>query len=707
MKYIILIVGLLSGLSLNAQDSAISIVANGQNDLVEVFKLNNIEYKLFESLSQALADVPDGTGIIVTASGYPEQKVRLAAQDLSTASTRNIRLYIEYSDSLPGIPTLDQVIHTKLERGIVVDESFKDIAPGRILGINDGYIIPMRSEKSLLVAGKVAGFDSAAYGIDDVFTIPLLFHHKDWLVATSKLSNFSTGRYGPNNTWKAVWQYIISWVAQKEVQLENWPTSVRPMYTAQEVLPDNAKLNSIEKGVEWFDNGKFFIDSEWEDFFLAQQGDGTNPMGPPVADSLSNGDGRLGLLEGHASNIYHDGSQQYRYWLRADVQGEAAFALGAASKLFNSKQHLEKAANIIDYTFDVSNLRAGPRDDPKNPAYGLVGWSVTHPGIYYGDDNARFILGLLGGSAFTNTNKWDKDILKAILSNFRTTGAEGFRGERIEQHDLEANGWEHYWERNIVHPAPHFESWMWACYLWLYQHTGYKPLLEKSKKGIANMMKMYPDEWQWTNGIQQERARMILPLAWLVRVENTAKHRKWLDQMVSELLVNQDTSGGIREELGRGEKGRFGKTLNNASYGLHEAPLIFENGDPIADMLYTNNFAFFSLNEAAHATKNPKYYEAVGKLSDFLTRIQVTSSKHNDLEGAWFRGFDFDRWEYWASNADAGWGAWGTLSGWTQSWIVATQALTVLDTNFWDLTKESEISKSMPEVVKGMGLPKK
>lgn len=35
------------------------------------------------------------------------------------------------------------------------------------------------------------------------------------------------------------------------------------------------------------------------------------------------------------------------------------------------------------------------------------------------------------------------------------------------------------------------------------------------------MMASYPEQWSWTNGIQQERARMILPLAWLYRVEPT------------------------------------------------------------------------------------------------------------------------------------------------------------------------------------------
>ncbi len=41
----------------------------------------------------------------------------------------------------------------------------------------------------------------------------------------------------------------------------------------------------------------------------------------------------------------------------------------------------------------------------------------------------------------------------------------------------------------------------------------------------------------------------------------------------------------------------------------------------------------------------------------------------------------------WASNSDAGWGAWCTLTGWIQSWIVTTQAQIQQRENFWDVTK--------------------
>ena len=181
------------------------------------------------------------------------------------------------------------------------------------------------------------------------------------------------------------------------------------------------------------------------------------------------------------------------------------------------------------------------------------------------------------------------------------------------------------------------------------------------------MMQAYPNEWHWTNGLQQERARMVLPLAWLVRVDDTPEHRKWLSLMVDDLLSFQDESGAIKEDLGSGVgHGKYAPPKSNEAYGTNEAPLIQENGDPIADMLYTSNFAFLSLTEAAAVTGDEKIKKAVKKLSDFMVKIQVRSNLHPELDGAWFRAFEYKRWEYWGSNADLGWGVWSTETGWTQ-----------------------------------------
>src|SRR5690606_11993136 len=150
-----------------------------------------------------------------------------------------------------------------------------------------------------------------------------------------------------------------------------------------------------------------------------------------------------------------------------------------------------------------------------------------------------------------------------------------------------------------------------ALYLWLYDKTNHAPLLEKSKTAISMTMEAFPD-WKWTNGIQQEYVRMILPLSWLVRVEDTPKHREWLNMVIEKLTKDMDSSGAIPEKFGKSGFGRYEKIQSNAEYGTKEAPLISSEDDKVSDMLYTMNFALFSLNEAAKATGN-KHYETLTK----------------------------------------------------------------------------------------------
>ncbi|MCY2930880.1 MAG: hypothetical protein NTV86_15595 [Planctomycetota bacterium] len=257
---------------------------------------------------------------------------------------------------------------------------------------------------------------------------------------------------------------------------------------------------------------------------------------------------------------------------------------------------------------------------------------------------------------------------------------------------MQKYGWLYHWDRDESLFAPHFESWIWACYLWLYARTHFAPLLERTRAGIAAMMKAYPHEWHWTNGLQQERARMLLPLAWLVRVDDTPEHRAWLYRIADDLLACQDECGAIREELGSVGHGRYGPPASNEKYATAEAPLIQENGDPVADMLYTSNFAIVSLTEAAAATGDARLDKAADKLAEFLVRIQVSSREHPELHASWFRAFDYKRWEYWASNADAGWGVWCNETGWTVGWIATLLALRANKTNFWDFTADSKIA---------------
>jgi hypothetical protein len=364
-----------------------------------------------------------------------------------------------------------------------------------------------------------------------------------------------------------------------------------------------------------------------------------------------------------------------------------------------NKQSRIIASNLLDWLYLNSGLF---QNDPVKGNYGLLYWAPGNAQALYQDNDIKAILGCMGTAAILETDKWDEILVKNILGNFRTTGKNGFRGWRLENPEVIRYGWQNYWNEKTVQLQPHYEAWTWASYLWLYDKTGWEPLHDKTLNAITMMMAAYPDRWRWTNGIQQERGRMLLPLAWLIRVNDRPEYRLWLKMIADDIERCQDESGAIREELGPLDKGDMAPPLSNEAYGTGEAPLIQENGDKVSDLLYTCNFTFFGLHEAYAATGEEQYKRMADKLADFLIRIQVRSEKHPELDGGWMRAFDYSQWEYWGSNADSGWGAWSIETGWTQAWIPSVLAMREMNNNLWDLTKYSKVGSSFENIRKQM-----
>jgi hypothetical protein len=674
------------------------------NDLYQVLNDKSIPCRRFDHAGQAVAQAPSNAGVLILASAYPSETTTIPPKVFDEAAKKHLRLYIEFPTHLPGM-TVGKIQTSPLGRAVVTSDLFGDpLKPMRIMMINGCRFVTVEIDNPHLVLARVAGYDTAVYGLADTPVHPILFELPagNTLVSATKLSHFVSGRYSPTDAWQQLWKVVLNWLDPKlAVDGLEWTQTVRSMYSRNATLPDDAIEQAVIRGVDWFSHGKFLVGESWQNL-PNEQRDNVSEFGPPIGSALSAGDGRFGILEGHASRLDWDGMQQYRYCRRADCQAESALALSMRSRLDRDPRSRAIAGNLMDYLYFTSPLRQGPRNDPKSSSYGLLSWGAYPASSkhYYGDDNARVFLGSIGAAANLNSAKWDKSILELILGNFRTTGKHGFRGPSLHEDQMKHKDWLAYWNSDTVNLHPHFESWIWTSYLWLYDKVGHDILLTRTRHAIQRCMEAYPN-WKWTNGIQQERARMILVLAWLIRVDDTAQHRTWLKRVATDMLAHQAPCGGIREEVGQ-SGGQYGPTPSNRAYGTNEAPLIQENGDPSADMLYTTNFAFFGLQEAAMATGDPFYQNAVTRMADFLIRIQCQSETHPDLDGAWFRGFDMDRWEYWGSNADHGWGVWGTLTGWTQSWIVSTLVLHHQQTSLWDLTKDSKIAVHFDACLKHM-----
>jgi len=678
---------LLSGMPARAAGPLI-FSCSASNDLFRVASENGVALQRVETPEAAVAAAGEGDGVLLLADGYPQQTTDVAPTVFVEAALKHLRVYVEYPAELPDTK-IAASRKVSLERTVVASDAFgPDLTRMRILVIHGCQFLPMEAKAPELVLARVAGYDTAVFGLPDTEVYPLLFEHPrgDILVATTKLSQFVTARYAPSDAWPVVWRRIFSWLTPGTAQPAlKWTPTVRPSYTRDATLPPSAATDAIVRGVDWNSKAKLLVHNSWKDR--------PQPVAPDA--SWPCGDGELGIIEGVRSEVDYLGRQPLVPTIRSDCNGESALAFALRAGIDNDARSARIASNLLDWVY----LRSGMFiNAPDKPNHGLLAWTPQGVTALYQDNDVKAILGGIGTAAIQQTERWDEALLTNILANFRTTGRLGFRGERIENTELVRRGWQSFWNAPVERLSPHFEAWTWASYLWLYDKTHYAPLLDRTKLGINLMMEKYPAGWFWTNGMQQERARMLLALAWLLRVDDTPEHRGWLERIVTDIAASQDACGAIREELGDPAMGYFPPPESNPSYGTNEAPLIHANGDPVADLLYTCNFAFLGLHEAAAATGDERYRRIENQLADFLLRIQVRSEVRPELDGAWFRAFDYKRWEYFGSNADAGWGAWSVESGWTQGWIPTVLDLRRRGVSLWDLTIHSGIAKHMDKI---------
>ena len=667
------------------------------NDLLRTLNTLYAGIYRYETLADALAAHVDLRAVMLLADGYPEAKTAAREEDIDRLRARGLRLYIEYPEKNKSLGTdgYDGEAKMGYSRAIVTDVDKIKLEMHSILYAHGAqYLECSDVGRAWLVAARVAGYDVATFGLSDCEMHALLFEGADGstLIATTKLSQFISARYAPYARWCAVFEGILSFLVGSPVGGFAYTPAVMPSFSAKEPLFADAYRAAVRKNCEWYLR----------------------------SGVLKSPDGREGIYEGFSSGDKFDafGRQALRDLQRADCNGESVGALALASRLLSEPRYGEIAYNATHWLLCRSLLSQGERADKNDPQYGLLSWHDRAYDQYYGDDNAKAIIGLILAASALGTDEFDRRILEAIMANFRTTGAKGFRGARVMAKDLKMRGWRFYYEAAPVHYSAHFEALPWACYLWAYDKTGYRPLLERTERAIGMMMTAYentlsPDvsdktvQWRWTNGLQQERAKMILPLAWLVRLMPTDRHIAWLERMVRDLLKHHDAeTGALADAFGKPEEGNglYGPFTANSQYGKHESPVIQENGDPCSDSLYTASFAMVTLIEAQAAmqaagrTEDAERFRTYARsLADYHVRIQQRSADPV-YDGAWFRGFDFRKWETYGSDGDAGWGVFCIETGWSQAWISAALSLWEMDTNVWDLTKNTAIGRHIGAV---------
>ena len=642
----------------------------------------------------------------------------------------------------PGPPPLD-VAQTLYERAVVNAKEGMGHELGHLQLLHPHKHVdfvrlpPAWLEHSSLVLARVAGYDNASFGLPTGanLTWPLLAQPTSHvMVASTQLSYCRRRRFAPSARWMAVVKAVLAHVSggtwrPRDASAPLWTPSVTASFGRHEVLPPDAERQALIRGVRFFRTGKLMPDAlraeqlsqlkceTKTDAGTARECAQFMRLAPPFNHSHG-GDGQLGIFEGYSSDIDIHGRQPIGTAIRCDCTTETSASFAAAFAVGHNVSDEDTAISLLSYGHHHAGFSqqwlAGATHDLDTAdgrawlltgdAFGLMSWGSPGTGyhIYYKDDDARGLLGAVVTAALLRSERWHSTIAVGVLANLRQVARNGFGpssgtnfSTMVGADYSNKEGWRQVYDAPEYAPrySPHYEAYIWAVMLWGYRHSGFAPLLRRPQEALRIMMANYPSKWVPTaNGIAMQRARIILPLAFLVRVNDTALHRAWLTTAIDGLLERAHCEGtwcALREELSHDGWGGGTTVPDNENYGTFEAPLNQHNDDPVSDFLYTSNFALLGLHEAAAAMPdNATIRRAEDRLVDFIVRLQPRSRELPFLDGAFFRAFDYEKWEAWGSDADLGWGAWSVETGWTQSWITTVLGLRQLNTSVWELGGE-------------------
>ena len=129
-----------------------------------------------------------------------------------------------------------------------------------------------------------------------------------------------------------------------------------------------------------------------------------------------------------------------------------------------------------------------------------------------------------------------------------------------------------------------------------------------------------------------------------------------------------------------------GHRANRARRENDECSLLADNGDPVADMLYSVNWLPLGFAYAYMVTGDEEIKKRWQKVAGFLLSCQICS-RDMTLDGAWARAFDLERREIYGMPHDMSWAPCCVESGWTVAEIL-------MGLQFMGLLEEGKIAIS-------------
>ncbi|OCA85863.1 hypothetical protein A8F94_13440 [Bacillus sp. FJAT-27225] len=376
---------------------------------------------------------------------------------------------------------------------------------------------------------------------------------------------------------------------------------------------------------------------------------------------LPKDDGSLGVYE-NIHSIRSELSKDYR----PDCHAHTALMFHLYSEYTGETKWAQISANLMSYLFE-----AGYQDtDPDSGTYGFWKWFQSpkpKPDQIFSDDNSWVALVLLYLYRKTGIEQYKDRGLLTAYALLNTQNRNGLRPECIRESELAEKGASYFRDSNEASMNPHFESIVHTAFVQAYLVSNDERFKQAAYQGTMTLLEN-KENLKFMYSKTAGYSRFLLSLAQMVGLTKDEKIRQGLYEVIDYLSANQHVLGGVEES----------DNPDPERYGFEDTGVFQLNNEGIADQLYTNNFLIVNAWEAYKATGDRKVKDFYEKLVQFISTVQISSSK-KEFDGGWMRSFHLDRGEYFGNNGDTGWGAYVIESGWTNAIILSGLLLTEMN----------------------------
>ncbi|TMV52688.1 hypothetical protein FE783_00380 [Paenibacillus mesophilus] len=556
------------------------------------------------------------------------------------------RVFAEYVSSIGHVYTA-QPESTRFERLAVCPGGvIEGLAEGVLIDAQSNmrikpYAVSYNHEMPILQFVKVHAHDRVRMApelLREIGDRALWFDRPgNLLLCSFRLANFARARFAPKEEAGKLVAYIAGWLLGKKAD----PSMIEFVYTTGCADPElpflDRVLQSASRALCWFERSGVLYD-----------------------------EGVSGALEGPGTEVYPDGTQRMSAVHRVDCIGEISLPYLLDYLASGSRKSLRVADNLQKHIFDQYQCK-----ETDVPWHGMIRWTEEAWGVCYQDDVARAIIPQLLKCLYMNTREHLDDIVAALRFLIRTTGTDGTRVFRTVNAKLDDEMMERLRTSPGNLPSAHYNAYYYAALLLAYKLTGIGEFRDTAVGGLTTLMSAYPDTKR-EQSQTQECCRLVLPLGWLYWVTGDKHHKKWLYQVVDDLQSFRHSSGGYLEW----DEGYRAAMRHTAGTG--ESSLLASNGDPVVDLLYSNNWLPAAFIQCYFVTGDSMFKQLWEDSAAFLMSAQIVSSDPL-IDGAWARAYDAKKREVFGSPADVGWGPWAIESGWTVAEIAAGLMMGLLE----------------------------